>query len=819
MSSKEKLLVRFYDWVEQHRRLSVLLLVLILGCFTSMVTRLKYQEDITAFLPVDDNYRSSVQIYQEVASADKVVLQFCTSDTTAQVALLGEAANRFGEILTVQDRAHWIDTYESQVDQTQILDIVSFVYEHLPYLLTSQDYARLDSLWTPEYEQQRLSYIQMQLSGLSSSYMLPMLQTDPLNLSESLLQKLKAFQPQINYQLADGYLLSPDGRSILITIQTPFGSSETNLNGQLIDLLEQTALQLQQEPEFASVEVHLMGSPVIAVGNARQIKRDTLLAVALSIVLILALLFYSFRNFKALLHIVLGTGFGFLFALTGITLFRDSISLIVVGISSVIIGIAVNYPLHMACEGNGRKALKELVAPLLIGNVTTVAAFLTLLPLQAVALRDLGLFSAMMLVGTILWVLFVQPHFPINKHPNEVADSQAVEEEGKVSLIQRWISSPWLVCLLFLLTVWLGYHSLDTQFDSNLSNLNYMTPQQHADMQMLESMQGQNAGTVVYVTGSADALQQELLLSSVHQDVYGGIIVKNPTWFIPTETELQHRLELWQNFWLEHHTQWQHFCQISHETGFSATAFQPLQNLIAEPEVGFDTSLLANTLLTGYVGKDALVARVIVENASSVLEFEDFLNNRTHLLRAFDIQSLNSQVADALTHDFNYIGFACGFIVFFFLWISFRRFELALLAFLPMAVGWIWILGFMHLFHIQFNVVNIILATFIFGQGDDYTIFITEALIRDFRKHGCIGQHTTLIRYQRSILLSALIMLVGIGILIIAKHPAMHSLAEVTIIGMTVVLLMSWILPPMAFHWLIKYDKPLQKFLYERKDL
>lgn len=43
-----------------------------------------------------------------------------------------------------------------------------------------------------------------------------------------------------------------------------------------------------------------------------------------------------------------------------------------------------------------------------------------------------------------------------------------------------------------------------------------------------------------------------------------------------------------------------------------------------------------------------------------------------------------------------------------------------------MAVSWLWILGLMSLFGIQFNIINIILATFIFGQGDDYTIFITE---------------------------------------------------------------------------------------------
>ena len=104
--------------------------------------------------------------------------------------------------------------------------------------------------------------------------------------------------------------------------------------------------------------------------------------------------------------------------------------------------------------------------------------------------------------------------------------------------------------------------------------------------------------------------------------------------------------------------------------------------------------------------------------------------------------------------------------------------------------------------------MNIILATFIFGQGDDYTIFITEGLIKDYRNGGRI-----LISYQKSIILSALIMFVGIGSLIIAKHPAMHSLAEVTIIGMSVVVLMAWIVTPIAFNLFVKYDKSLREYL------
>lgn len=46
-------------------------------------------------------------------------------------------------------------------------------------------------------------------------------------------------------------------------------------------------------------------------------------------------------------------------------------------------------------------------------------------------------------------------------------------------------------------------------------------------------------------------------------------------------------------------------------------------------------------------------------------------------------------------------------------------------------------------------------------------------------------------------------MFFGIGSLIIAKHPALHSLAVVTIIGMFSVVLMAMILPPFIFQWIV----------------
>jgi 1-acyl-sn-glycerol-3-phosphate acyltransferase len=122
---------------------------------------------------------------------------------------------------------------------------------------------------------------------------------------------------------------------------------------------------------------------------------------------------------------------------------------------------------------------------------------------------------------------------------------------------------------------------------------------------------------------------------------------------------------------------------------------------------------------------------------------------------------------------------------------------LAILTFLPLTFGWIWILGLMNVFDLKFNIVNIILATFIFGQGDDYTIFVTEGLIHEYAY-----RKKMLASFKNSIILSASILFIAIGMLIFARHPALRSLAELTIIGMISVVACAYLFPPLIFRFL-----------------
>jgi predicted RND superfamily exporter protein len=58
--------------------------------------------------------------------------------------------------------------------------------------------------------------------------------------------------------------------------------------------------------------------------------------------------------------------------------------------------------------------------------------------------------------------------------------------------------------------------------------------------------------------------------------------------------------------------------------------------------------------------------------------------------------------------------------------------------------------------------------------------------------------------YKSSIFLSAITTITGLGVLIFAKHPALRSIAAISIIGIVCVVIMSQILIPFLFNILIK---------------
>lgn len=789
------------------------------------VLTLSYKEDISDFLPLDQKNQTALSVYQDISGANKIYAIISTRDTAeVDPQELADGVESFvGNVLAI-DSLHYISDIMKEVDMDKMTGIMDQVYQNVPYFLTEKDYRRIDSLMSqPDFIDRQIEEDKQMLMFPTSNVLASNISRDPLNLFTPILGRLSRGGMPIDFETYDGYILSPDSRRAIVILESSFGANESEHNAALVSLLDMAVRQT--EKGNANLDIHVIGGPVIAVGNANRIKTDSILAVSIAGVLILLLLIYVFRNMRNILLIVVSVGWGWLFAMGAIALFYDSVSIIVIGIASVILGIAVNYPLHLIDHlkesEHPRAALKEIISPLVVGNVTTVGAFLCLVPLNAPALHDLGLFSSLLLIGTIIFVLIFLPHIVRTRKPGDKPTPDPVIITRIAAL--KPDNSKWVVWTVLLLTVVFGYFSLRTEFDSDMRNINYMTPEQKEDMAYFQSLMDSTSNTEnLYVVSSGQSWEQalkqnEIITESVDSVVTAGLSSKQTevSAFLISKDEQKRRLRRWNEFVAAHKARINdELSRAADKHGFNKEAFTDFGNILdSRYEVReFDHFReFISLVFVGNISEDRdsgrkSVVQVLSVPAGSVDSVKDTLESNSEFDGIlFDVKAMNGSIANTLSDDFNYIGIACGFIVFLFLWISLGSIELAIVSFMPMAFSWIWILGIMGLLGIKFNIVNVILATFIFGQGDDYTIFMTEGLSYElaYRKK-------LLASYKNSIIVSALIMFIGIGTLLFAKHPALRSLGEVTVVGMLSVVLMAYIFPPLIFNWLVRSNGRLR---------
>ncbi|MDY3293063.1 MAG: MMPL family transporter [Candidatus Egerieousia sp.] len=852
-----RLAMRIYEWLSARPAAKWWILSAALLLLTLPLINLQYKENIAEFIPQSGNYLERMEVFQQMSSADKTFVLFSIKNEPQEqnAPLLAEAVDLFAERLAAADSSHLVKEIVKEVDYERYKALIPFIYNHIPYLLSAEDIAKTDSLLsTPGFIEERLMERSAELMLPTGSFLSSSFEWDPLGLFSSVAETQLSTSSIPNCALYNGHIFTPDWRYALCIIASEGDPNESSTNKRLINLIEQAA-------KIDGITAEHIGAPSIAVGNATRIKRDSILALSLALLLITILLHFTLKSLRDLLLIVATLAFGWLCGLSAVAVAEQSVSMIVVGIASIILGIAANYPLHLIthtyhCRGRVGESLRQVVSPLITGNITTVGAFCALIPLNSPALRDLGIFAAAMLVGTILFTIVILPHLikhkasssapqtctpdasaPYSSAANADAPASGITAACRRANLWKRAQTP-LIIAATLATLVLGYFGASTRFNPNLQEINYMTQRQRELMQQLSSLADLPSGRETLYIYNSNAAEEpagtpareaaavpaqmaadtnESLLQgaeSIYEALIGmpelrnaGAEVSSIAQIVPSKRSQQERLEAWERL-MERHRQnlAERLPKAAESAGFAGNAFSNFFSVIAkEYEIIEPTSfaeLLAGRGASMFKEGERCVTTVTLPQeagdslqcliSSKVAGLFEGSGQRVSL---FNVKELSSAISESLSADFNYIGLSCSLIVFIFLWLSLRRLSYAIIAFMPMVVSWIWILGIMNLFGIEFNLVNIILATFIFGQGDDYSIFITEGLIYE-DKYGkkIIGS------FRESIYISAAIMFIGMGTLIVAKHPALSSLGEITVLGMAAVVLFSCTLPPLLFR-------------------
>ncbi|TAH41506.1 MAG: methyltransferase domain-containing protein [Bacteroidetes bacterium] len=784
-------------------------ILLVLIYFASKV---ELQESVAQMLPQDKATEKLNKFYQNSKISDRILFRLSAKDSTS-VSDQDSLVFLCDKIIALIDSSagEFIESIEYMAQDSTTNNMLSSIDENLPFFLEKDDYRLIDSITSTEAISAKVEANYKTLTGPAGMTMSKFIVKDPLGINFIAYKKLQNLKGDEDISLYDGHFFSHDNKYLLFFLSPKYSSSETSKNFIFSERLKSAT---SKAFEGSGYKLTYFGAPLVAAGNAAQIRKDIVLTSTLTIVLLILMVALFFRKWTYSILMIFPVIFGAAFALALVYFLKGEISVISIGAGSVVLGIAVNYSVHFLMHqryhGNVKEAIKELAFPMTVGSLTTIGGFLSLQFVKAPVLQDLGLFAALCLIGAALSSLIFLPHF-ISKNTT-VSEKVGTELSAYEKLMLSLQKNKKLALFFVLLTPVFFYFAKDVSFEDNMTKINYMSKElKEAETEMNNAGSFYHKSVFVVASGKSldEALQRnEAALPEIIKMKKASILnsYTGVSSFIISEKEQSVRLERWSSYWSpEKRGQvLSDLVKAGEEWRFKSSAFKTFETFLEkkfEPLNNHGLGTLGNSIAGNFVEKnkeDYHVITLLKPAADRIPEVYSSLSAYPELT-VFDRQFIVDNLVRIVGEDFNFIMIFSSLLVFFALLISYGRIELALISFIPMVISWIWILGIMSLLGIKFNIINIILSTLVFALGDDYCIFTMDGLQQEYAK-----RKKSLVSVRASILFSVATTIVGLGILIFAKHPALRSIAVVSIIGLAAVWLVSQTLQPMLFQALIK---------------
>ncbi|MEI7499424.1 MAG: MMPL family transporter [Bacteroidota bacterium] len=806
--------VNIYHFFKARKAAFYILLAVASLTILLLASQIRFEEDITQAVSGKADTDNLGWVVRNLPISDKLIVDISLIDSLAPADPdeLGAFGQRLVDSLNTHFDTAYIRNITFKASDSAMFKMMDLVMGHLPNFFDESDYKTLDSLLLPESLEKALEKDYKILTSPASIVLKKRIQEDPLGISNIAFAKLNSLRAGDNFELYNGSVYTSNLHHLLIFIVPTNPSSETSKNDKLIKGLDEIAQNLNNEKE-SRVHMQYFGGVAVAVCNARQLKKDITLTLVIAIVLIFLLVGWYFKSIRVPLLGLLPALFGGALSLAILFLVKGKISAISLGIGSVILGLIVDYSLYLVNHFRKKQdielALKEMSLTIVLCSITSAGAFFCLTFLNSVVLQDLGWFAIFSVIGAALFTLTVLPHFIAGKQM-PAAKTNPINFVDKLASIS-YEKNKWLIAALLLIGALSIWFSQKVEFEKNMSTLSFVTPKlakAESELDKISNYKLKNLYLVATGKTTEKALRnQEQMSDRVKDLVKNGKIqgISNAGSLLISDSLQKVKIARWNGYWTpdrKNQLRADLLIQIN-KFGYRTSAFDPFFNLLnkdyntlTENEVNLsDNQLIANWIS---ITPDLVLAPTIlkVTETDKVQVYNEFSASERYVL--FDKQSLTTRFVENVKNDFDLLVALSMIFVTLLLIFSFGRIGLGLITALPMFFSWLITMGFMGITGIRFNIFNIIISSFIFGLGVDYSILMMRGLQQTL-KTGKDDMHT----YKVSVLLSSLTTLFGVGALFFARHPALNSIAMVSVVGIASVVILSFVFQPLIFNEVI----------------
>ncbi|WP_299887230.1 MMPL family transporter [uncultured Lacinutrix sp.] len=811
----DKVFYNIYKTIRKQKIISLFAILLLVFGLVFLAFKITFEEDITKLIPTNSKSEKFQKVLKNVNFADKIIVNF-KRQSSGTANDLTQVASIFIDSVNSSASA-FVKQIQGQVEDEDALNTIDFVYNNLPLFLEPSDYKIIEQKLIADSIQAITNNNYKTLISPSGIIAKKTILKDPLGLSFLGLEHLKTLSFGDDFKLNNGFLITKDNNNLLLFITPKYESSETDKNTVFAKILDNLKTNLNKN-NVNKVELEYFGGALIAVANANQIKKDIqfTVSIALTVLLIILILFYKKLTVPIILFIP--TIFGGLVAMSILFLIRTKVSAISLGIGSVLLGVTLDYSLHILTHirsnNNIESLYKDIAKPILMSSLTTALAFLCLLFLQSQALQDLGIFAAVSVISASIFALIFIPQVYSKKARNN----------SKTTILDRIASyslhkNKGFIIVVFALFVISLFTYNKVKFNNDLATLNYqaeefVNAEKHIDA--LTNLSSKSLYIAAFGDSNETAFKvNDTIFNTLKKLKTEDKIIEFSSigTLVKSEEFQKKKIEDWQQFWtlVRKKTAKENLITSGNIHGFKPKTFNQFYNFLDSEFIPLsieDYKELKMVSAEDYITSKAdftTVTTLVKVKESQLKEVVSVFENNPETV-VIDRQQMNETFLGNLKNDFNKLVLYSLIVVLALLFLYYKSMSLTLVTSIPIALTWFITIGLMGLLDIKFNIFNIIISTFIFGLGVDYCIFITNGLLHEYHT----GEKA-LPTHKISIILSVITTILGVGVLIFAKHPALHSIALVSIVGILSALIIAFTIQPLLFKLFIgsKNKRPI----------
>ncbi len=804
---------RVFVYLSRRRLAWPVACALVLMLSAAGIAQLTFDEDVFGLLPQDEPMvAESRLVLGHYRGLERVVIALESDDGAALAAAVDRADGMLREVDGVK-------SVMSRIDRSAEEDIFILYSGKAPLLFDAAFERELEARLNREFFQQRMR------EWLAAQTGLPTVSTfrdDPFGIDEITFRRFERLNSGFSGRKdGQGRLLSADGRFAVLFVEADFVSGDTGRGRGFMAALDAVLAKLE------GVQVYVIGAHRSSVDNAEVLRFDMNLTIATSVLGILVLFLFAFRSLTPMALPLCSVGFGFAFALGVQGWLRGTISAITAGFAAVLLGIAVDYAIHLiaaygSAEGDratrAREAIRQTGRPSFVAMLTTIAAIFMLRFSRFDGLHQLAEVAIAGIVGALAFALLAGPQMLRSAGPARgitAGFGAAVNLCGRARA--RWPKT--LLIAAACVTALLAWQATGVQFDGDVTNLDGKSAATADAEARIGQAYGQEALRRTLVLSSGPDLESALRANdeaALALDTIGATH-EGISWVLPAPATQRENFARWQRFWGETRlealkTAMSSATAIRAETGEEYTPFR--RDRVEDRFAVFFGWLRATTAPASLVASDLRQRPIWQLLAGFVSEAEGRVyaattaqldTSRIGTLRALapsamvlNKASFAARMITFIRQDLALVGGLSLVLVVVILWLTFGRARDVLIALVPVAGAMIWTVGLMGLLNIPFNIINTLVTVFIAGLGIDYGIFFVQSwhVARGDVQPAHATPTDTLRHATAGVMIAALTTLFGFGSLSLASHPALFSVGATAGIGVTSALLLTLFVVP-----------------------